>query len=242
MDEIEELKKKVYYIYGHRNKINGKWYIGQTCQNPERRWRYNGKGYLSYGKNVGSNKFANAIKKYGWENFEHVILETTNEENVDKLETYYIQKYNSVENGYNLTYGGANHKISEETRQKMSNNRKGEKNPFYGKHHTQEDRQRMSDFQKFRQNLPEVKYNMSIVHKGKKLSEEHKLKISNSTKGINSKKVLCIETNTIYDSITIAGKSVGIKMGSHIYDCCVGKRNTCGGYHWKYYDEKLLQC
>lgn len=33
-----------YTIYMHKNKINGKIYIGQTCQKPERRWD-NGKHY-----------------------------------------------------------------------------------------------------------------------------------------------------------------------------------------------------
>ena len=29
----------MYYIYGFKNKINGKWYIGQTIQNPINRKR-----------------------------------------------------------------------------------------------------------------------------------------------------------------------------------------------------------
>ena len=33
-----------YIIYKHINKINGKIYIGQTCQKPEYRWNH-GKGY-----------------------------------------------------------------------------------------------------------------------------------------------------------------------------------------------------
>lgn len=37
--------EKKYYIYKHINKINGKIYIGQTNQDPERRWRPDGSGY-----------------------------------------------------------------------------------------------------------------------------------------------------------------------------------------------------
>ena len=56
-----------YTIYMHKNKINGKVYIGQTCQNPIKRWD-NGRGYET------SSRFYNAILKYGWDNFDHIIL------------------------------------------------------------------------------------------------------------------------------------------------------------------------
>ena len=74
-----------YIIYLHRNKINNKVYIGQTKNNPTRRWE-NGKGY----KNT---YFGNAIEKYGWDNFEHQILEENIEtvEEANQRETYYIE-------------------------------------------------------------------------------------------------------------------------------------------------------
>ena len=59
--------KKVWCIYMHTNKINGKKYIGQTFQNIEYRWRQDGSGYKG-------QPFYNAIEKYGWDNFEHKIL------------------------------------------------------------------------------------------------------------------------------------------------------------------------
>ena len=51
------------------------------------------------------------------------------------------------------------------------------------------------------------------------------------------KKVLCIETNTIYESLMIAGKETNISIG-HISQCCNNTygRKTAGGYHWQYYD------
>lgn len=54
-----------------------------------------------------------------------------------------------------------------------------------------------------------------------------------------SKKVVCIETGVVYDSITKAAISIGMADGSHISDCCKGKRKRCGGYHWEYLDETL---
>ena len=63
---LEEVKKE-YIVYMHKNKINNKIYIGITKQKPKNRWNY-GNGYLN------SGHFIKAIRKYGWNNFEHIIL------------------------------------------------------------------------------------------------------------------------------------------------------------------------
>ena len=60
----------MYTVYQHKNKINGKIYIGITMQKPEIRWGKNGNNYKS------SPHFYSAIQKYGWDNFEHNILFT----------------------------------------------------------------------------------------------------------------------------------------------------------------------
>ena len=55
---------------------------------------------------------------------------------------------------------------------------------------------------------------------------------------INAKKrksVMCIETKTIYKSITEAEETTKIK---HISDVCLGYRKTAGGYHWKYAEDR----
>lgn len=89
-------------IYMHKNKKDGKIYIGQTIQKPETRWA-NGKGYQN------SSLFWDAIIKDGWDNFEHSILEENIPKNkLDERERYYISLYNSnkYQFGYNLTEGG----------------------------------------------------------------------------------------------------------------------------------------
>lgn len=82
--------------------------------------------------------------------------------------------------------------LSEETRRKLSEARKGkytgEKHSMYGKHHSDESKKKMSEAHK---NMSEeTKKKMSEAHKGqtawskgKKFSEEHKKKLSEAHKG-----------------------------------------------------------
>lgn len=49
----------------------------------------------------------------------------------------------------------------------------------------------------------------------------------------NIRKVICVETHEVYDSLTLASKAVGLTSGA-IWSCCKGKIQTAGGYHWKY--------
>ena len=106
-----------YCIYVHKNKINGKVYVGQTCQQPETRWQ-KGKGYKQ------CSYFYAAILKYGWDNFDHTILLTNlSKEEADLKEKEYISLYNSTDPnfGYNLQLGGNNRDfIAESTKEKLS--------------------------------------------------------------------------------------------------------------------------
>lgn len=91
------------FIYKITNKINGKVYIGQTIT-PIKNRMYKHYSQARNGKNITG--IDAAIKKYGKENFEvEQILECPNED-LDLQEKFYISKYNSFENGYNLTIGG----------------------------------------------------------------------------------------------------------------------------------------
>ena len=56
----------MYTVYKHINKLNGKVYVGQTSLGVNDRWK-NGKGYKN-------GIFRNAIKKYGWDNFERKYI------------------------------------------------------------------------------------------------------------------------------------------------------------------------
>jgi group I intron endonuclease len=99
-------------VYVHINKINGKIYVGRTSQNPESRYGANGIGYLrqdKYSDKYLQPLFANAINKYGWENFDHEVIASnlTEEEsrNFEKLLINLLHT-NQKEFGYNMTDGG----------------------------------------------------------------------------------------------------------------------------------------
>lgn len=49
------------------------------------------------------------------------------------------------------------------------------------------------------------------------------------------RKVRCIELNRVFIGITNACKELGVS--SHISDCCKGKRERAGGYHWEYVND-----
>lgn len=137
----------LYTVYQHKNKINGKVYIGITMQEPEKRWGVNGCNYKS------SPHFYSAIQKYGWDNFEHNILFTnlTKEEACLK-EQELIKQFNSMDRnfGYNSTSSGETCVVNEETRQKISQALMGNKNGF-GYPCSEEKRQKLS------QNYPNKK-------------------------------------------------------------------------------------
>lgn len=113
-----------HIIYCHKNKYNNKTYIGITGQNAQARWK-NGNGYSTQAY------FYKAIKKYGWDGFEHIIIKEGLPEACAKtLEKILIYKYktNTPENGYNITSGGEGtygYTFSNESRAKMSNSKKG---------------------------------------------------------------------------------------------------------------------
>lgn len=130
-----------FTVYMHKNKINGKIYIGITSQRVQGRWN-NGKGYKKNGH------FYRAINYYGWDNFEHIILfENLSKEDACQKEIDLIKKYNTTnpDYGYNISIGGdvntgwkhsdeyknrmseimKNRTISDKTRKKISESRKG---------------------------------------------------------------------------------------------------------------------
>lgn len=87
-------------IYKITNKLNGKIYIGQSI-NIKRRWNEH-----KAKKGEKANLLYFDFQKYGIENFDFSILQECEQSELDFLEIFYIKKFNSFYNGYNLTQGG----------------------------------------------------------------------------------------------------------------------------------------
>ena len=224
------MEENCYTVYMHVCP-NDKKYIGITKLKPNDRW-INGRGYKD------NNYFFKAIKKYSWENIKHEILFvnlTKKEAEQKEIELIAYYKSNQKEYGYNIENGGHVNCVSEETKKKISEaTRKAMQNP------------------KIKEKMSIAQHNRISPLKGRKLSDEHKEKLKLSHIGKNTgkrteeqkqnmrknnkrkKKVLCIETNIIYESISEAGRKTNIDY-RNIHRSC-NNNKIAGGYHWQYYE------
>lgn len=91
-------------IYKITNKINGKCYIGQS-NDIERRWKEHKNSFSNSNASDYESKKNRAFRKYGIENFDFQVLEETCLEKLNDREIYWICYFNSVEEGYNTSYG-----------------------------------------------------------------------------------------------------------------------------------------
>lgn len=148
-----------YFVYETTNLVNGKKYRGyhKTSNIDD--------GYLGSG-----TAFLRAVKKYGKENFERIILEFCNsfEEVLLKEKELIDSNWANDRTNYNLKTGGQSAgSLSDESKKKISDTLKE-------KYKNGEITTKCSD---------ETKLKISIKAKGRIISEEQKEKISNSLQG-----------------------------------------------------------
>lgn len=209
-----------YSVYMHKNKLNNKVYIGITCQIPtSRRWK-NGNGYKK------CPLFYNAIKKYGWDNFEHSILyKNISKEVAEEKEKELIKKYKSNDrnHGYNLQSGGGITNLSELTKEKLRIYNTGRK-------HSEETKKKMSLSHIGKQKCLGYKHTKETKEKHRQLMLGKK---NHNARGVNQ---YDLQGNFIkhYDYMNQIKEYINIPTTAHISDCCRGKRNKCYGFIWKY--------
>ncbi len=146
------------FLYIVTNLVNKKQYIG-IAVNPDRRWVEHRCGH-------GSILVYQAIQKYGLENFRFEVMHEGTEQEIKELEILSIQTLETrAPNGYNLTAGGEGSwgwSPSEETRRKMSLAKRGERNRMFGKKHSLETREKLSQKAKQR---PLTKQRLATLRK-----------------------------------------------------------------------------
>lgn len=131
-------------IYGIRNLINGKIYVGKTGMNFGDRWDSH-RSLLNNGKHDNPH-LQNAWNKYGQDNFEFIVIEDCKIEDLDDKEKYYIKMYKDLNLAYNIHDGGnegnnLGKHLSEETKRKI-----GEKNRIngLGRKHSDKTKEKMA--------------------------------------------------------------------------------------------------
>ena len=243
------MHKRRYTVYRHTSP-NGKSYIGITGRRVEERWAQ-GNGYRN------NTYFSKAIKKYGWENFEHeILLEGLTKEEAELAERLFIGYWDLTnrDKGYNIEHGGnAVGKVSNETKKKISDALQGENGYWYGQKFSDIHRKRLSDSHRGKPS----------ARRGIKMSEEQKKKISQSLKGEKNsrykiprtddekykimmgnprrKEVAMLDANKndiikVFNSMGEASRKMHISQGN-IWLCCNNKRRTASGYKWKYLED-----
>jgi group I intron endonuclease len=102
---MELVKSEFGKIYKIINTINSRVYIGQTTRTLA--YRFSRHKYDS--SHPGRRSvIGSAINKHGMENFSIIEIDIAFSKNeLDEKEIYYIQKYDSIKNGYNVSTGGS---------------------------------------------------------------------------------------------------------------------------------------
>lgn len=146
-------------IYGIKNKVNGKIYIGKSLVICD---RLNHHKKLLRKRRHFNVHLQNSFEKYGEGSFEFVVLQECDVAVLTDREQHWIDHHSST-GVYNKVIDVKNFKIDDfireklrkaqlgkklslETRKKMSLNNQGSKNGFYGKTHSEENKKKISEW------------------------------------------------------------------------------------------------
>lgn len=197
-------------IYQIKNIINNKVYYGSTNNSNKRKREH----FCALKNNTHCNKhLQRSYNKYGEENFVFEMIELCDENKLLETEQKYLDKY----------FDGGINCYNEESIAGKPPSRKGKTPWNKGKTGVYSE---------------ETLKKISESKKGKRMSEEAIQKIRNIAQNREyktSKKILCVEKNIIFKSINEACRVMNLHR-QNISKCCNGKRETTGGYHWKFID------
>lgn len=208
--------REVMLVYAALNIQTNKVYIGLTTNSLFHRKQ----SHLCASKKENSY-FYNAVRKYGWNCFIwYVLYRDTCKENLCRKEIEFIKLFNSKNKfyGFNTTEGGACPTLAEETKIKLSNKMKGrfigKLNPFFGKTHKEDLKNKWSSDRKGKKNSSFLKHSQKTKNKLSELRKsraslpenKEKLKLQNQNRII----VYCLELDIEFASIKDAAKYFNI--------------------------------
>lgn len=203
------------YIYKIENKLNNKVYIGKTVRSVSERFTEHLKC-----RGKGQQPLYRAMNKYGKENFEVTELTACHMDELDDMERFYIELYDSYNKGYNATLGGDGRPRTDydELAEKFINS-----------------------------DMPMVAYakangvKETTIRRALKYTGRHEEYISRHPEfnPIHAQKgVVMIDKDTLeelmsFESISSATKYLGVKNNGHIAAVLSGKRGVAYGHKWR---------
>lgn len=216
-------------IYRFYNVISNKSYIGQTIQEKRRENDFfnENKEYTKYGSKIDNARLKYGLSRDIWkkEVLKKIITEDKEilHNELNKWEKFYIEKYNTFNDGYNSTTGGDNcFNISVENKDKCKFWQDKHMTPYI---------------------CDKLRNIMSSKHHDKKTKEKIKETLSknkNYNKKFNRKIYKCdINNHDIilkeYESISSVENDSFSKES--VRSCLRGKQKSSQGYFWKYKEE-----
>lgn len=218
-----------FIVYEHVNLFNNKRYIGITPQIPEVRWQ-RGNGYRE------NTIFFRAIKKYGWDNFEHNILyEGLSNREALEIESTLIKKYKSLGVSYNISDGYEELGISKRIPIIVYDTGGNYVGAYISIHKAS-----------IELGIPETNITMALSNKynitqakGYVFLKEGDNILDKVNKRHSSarRSVIQLTKNgqilAEFNSVSDAANSLGCGTGS-ISNCLKGRYNTAAGYKWRY--------
>lgn len=206
-------------VYMITNNVNGKKYVGVTQYSLDKRFKEH--CHDSKTDRCKNRLLYSDMNKYGFENFSIDELEVCSDDKRFERETYWIDKLDTHNNGYNLTYGGSGKQFY--NYEEIANK--------YLELKTVKDVCDFYNCDPLTVRIACKEYNVNIMSTAE-YNKKHQ-----------SKPVIMLEIETdkplkTFYSCSAAGRWLGNENKCrHITDVCNGIRNKAYGYKWMWLED-----